>query len=203
MNNPSPKGLAPSARAVCSRCGREFRAPHHAARHEAFCFTPPTLERLREIGGVSVDAPPTECWEWRDATSYGHLGGKRVHIRALELAQGRPIKRGYYACHRCNNPKCFNPSHIYEGRPKDNSADMLRRFGAPQGSYGMSTDERSARMRGAAGQKARAARWERDAIPRTTAKCKKCGTEFETPVSGARVRKFCSVECVKTRWRVD
>lgn len=30
-------------------------------------------------------------------------------------------------CHRCDNPKCFNPSHLFLGTPRDNAQDCLKK----------------------------------------------------------------------------
>lgn len=80
---------------------------------------------------------PEECWEWQGSTSstggYGsfwHPGLKKV-IRAsrysLILKLGRPLMDGEWALHKCDNPPCVNPSHLYGGTRSQNVQDALER----------------------------------------------------------------------------
>lgn len=70
---------------------------------------------------------PTGCWEWQGACSgFGHgrfkLHGVLVspHRIAYEMAYG-PLLNGQWVLHRCDNPRCVNPFHLFEG---DRSANM-------------------------------------------------------------------------------
>ena len=81
---------------------------------------------------VSNKVDPTQCWEWTGyrAVSRGGYGivkfwGKpqRAHRVAFYLANGtHPFY--CYVCHKCDNPPCCNPDHLYLGNAQSNYADM-------------------------------------------------------------------------------
>jgi len=75
-----------------------------------------------------------ECWEWlgakTDRGGYGKfwtgVGNKlvRAHRMSWELFFG-PIPEGMDVLHKCNNPSCVNPYHLYLGDDSDNAADRM------------------------------------------------------------------------------
>lgn len=74
-----------------------------------------------------------DCWEWlgqKDYCGYGVIKFRektiKAHRIAFELATGKsPI--GLCVLHRCDNPGCVNPKHLYLGTPKDNAMDRMRK----------------------------------------------------------------------------
>ena len=82
------------------------------------------------------------CIEWRGGktkTGYGVIGapktGKNMmtHRVAWEFENG-PIPDGMCVLHKCDNPSCCNPDHLFLGTLKENSGDMVRkqRFPVPR-----------------------------------------------------------------------
>lgn len=72
------------------------------------------------------------CWPWigsRDRRSgYGQfrLNGRvaKAHRWAYEDAYG-PLSKDAKVLHRCDNPCCVRPDHLFVGSQADNVADML------------------------------------------------------------------------------
>ena len=82
---------------------------------------------------VDKSGGPDSCWIWtgsRDKARYGRVvrGKKKfgVHRVAYEERNG-PIPNGILICHKCDNPPCLNPNHLFAGTPRDNMKDMTRK----------------------------------------------------------------------------
>jgi len=76
---------------------------------------------------------PEDCWEWRGHRTkrgYGHfqvnkaIGPKRAHRVAYFLHTGQQ-PGALKVLHRCDNPPCCNPAHLFLGTQADNVRDMV------------------------------------------------------------------------------
>jgi hypothetical protein len=74
-----------------------------------------------------------ECWEWtayKNPKGYGRfsLNGRPgfAHRFAYKEAKG-PIPSDLCVLHRCDNPACVNPDHLWLGTKADNNQDMFKK----------------------------------------------------------------------------
>ncbi|HEU4805428.1 MAG TPA: HNH endonuclease signature motif containing protein [Nitrobacter sp.] len=77
--------------------------------------------------------PDSGCWEWhetRTAKGYGvirHKGKTMAAHRSAYATFIGPLSDGMQINHKCDNPPCINPAHLYQGTQRDNVADMIAR----------------------------------------------------------------------------
>ena len=85
---------------------------------------------VRGEGGCLLWAGHTVMSNGSEKHRYGRLRykGKKIlaHRLAFEIENGK-IPSGMCVCHKCDNPKCFNPDHLFLGTAKENTSDMIKK----------------------------------------------------------------------------
>jgi len=94
-----------------------------------------------------IQGAADDCWPWTAAKGTHRRGNQtpyfqpkiRVDGKALtatrvawELYRG-PIPSGLHVLHRCDNPVCVNPAHLFLGTNADNTRDKVAKGRAPRG----------------------------------------------------------------------
>ena len=80
---------------------------------------------------------PDGCMEWigwRNESGYGNLTvscndqwkHRRAHRLSYEHFVG-PIPADCFICHKCDNPRCVRPDHLFAGTHQENMQDMVRK----------------------------------------------------------------------------
>jgi hypothetical protein len=89
-------------------------------------------------GKVDRSGGADACWGWIGAKHGGGYGlircGKlcRAHRVSWEMEYG-PVPEGLHVLHRCDNPPCVNPAHLFLGTHQDNMDDRTAKDRNPRG----------------------------------------------------------------------
>jgi len=124
---------------TCPSCGSEFQTEDRRAIHCSHSCA--NRKRLRpsiasRFWALVKQGAEAECWPWLgnvDPSGYGRFkigpdleGAHRV---AWILTHGEiPPGDGYHGtcvCHRCDNPPCCNPAHLFLASNAGNVADKV------------------------------------------------------------------------------
>lgn len=81
-----------------------------------------------------------ECWEWqrcRNFLGYGKVSWRgrlvKTHRLAYLLTYGSLCDKDW-VLHKCDNPPCCNPRHLYKGDHAQNTKDAVERHAYSHGS---------------------------------------------------------------------
>lgn len=118
---------------TCAKCGTQFKAWRKKSKYCSIaCYRGESRLPIEHFLKNAIKME-SGCWEWSGTRNSGGYGDIRVDCRTTkahryswEIHNG-PIPAGMLVCHKCDNPPCVNPSHLFLGTARDNVNDMIKK----------------------------------------------------------------------------
>jgi len=105
---------------------------------QALGLSPPPQKKQKSVINRIFDKlkrnPKTFCWEWTGSLNFDgyaqmSINNKKGSVHRImytyiygDIPSNRPL-----ILHRCDNPKCCNPTHLYAGTIHNNVDDRIKR----------------------------------------------------------------------------
>ncbi len=128
-------GPIPAEHVISDKCGMTVCANPKHLRLRSWVLADRFWEKVSRTGG------PDACWPYmwrRNKRNYGMFpigekGKHPAHRIAWEITHGKIGDPSIFVCHRCDNPPCCNPAHLFLGTAAVNNADMWAKGRGPCG----------------------------------------------------------------------
>ena len=121
--------------AGCSKAAASKRAWKLRNEGQELKYMPQPMRTFEERFFDKVHKT-SSCWIWTGSKnrkgygqmSFGRRGTKPVQAhRASWCIHFVYLPKGLWVLHRCDNPSCVNPRHLFLGTAQDNTDDMFRK----------------------------------------------------------------------------
>lgn len=118
----------------CIDCGKKARNPRAIRCAQCkYAYVRRRYERLFKSRFFSQIMKTPTCWLWKHPSHkfgygwfYTRNGAILSHRLSYQIHNG-DIPNGMHVLHKCDNPPCVNPKHLYVGTNQDNGLDKTNK----------------------------------------------------------------------------